>query len=344
MSRPKLRDVAALAGVSEPTVSRVLNGKTGVAPATHSRVVAALGELGWTDVVAPGAERHGVIGVVTGEFSNPVFPALIDAISLNLALRDHLTTVAMTAQYNSEERCIDEFLRSGVDGIVLLGGRHAETEGDLSHYEQLIGDGVPLVFVNGRRTELPVPHVLCDEEAGARRAVEHLLTLGHTRIGCLLGSPDYIPTSRMIEGHAHTLDKAGLAQTADDIITTAFTLEAGMAGARRFIDQGYTAVCTANDLMALGAISAANAMGRSVPDEFSVVGYDGTALTGLTAPPLTTLRQPFEKMTRLVVEAMLSELDGSPRYRDHYVFEPELVSRGSSGRLAMSAAPDASVA
>lgn len=165
----------------------------------------------------------------------------------------------MTApQYNSEERCIDEFLRSGVNGIVLLGGRHV--------------------------------------------------------------------------------------QTADDIITTAFTLEAGMAGARRFIDQGYTAACTANDLMALGAISAANAMGRSVPDEFSVVGYDGTALTGLTAPPLTTLRQPFEKMTRLVVEAMLSELDGSPRYRDHYVFEPELVSRGSSGRLAMSAAPDASVA
>lgn len=335
MARPKLRDVAALAGVSEPTVSRVLNGKVGVAPATRDRVVVALRELGWTDVQAPLTERHGVIGVVTGEFSNPVFPALIDAISLNLALRDHLTTVAMTApQLNTEERCIDEFVRSGVDGIVLLGGRHAEVDGDLSKYEQLIGDEVPVVFVNGRRTELAVPHVLCDEQAGAHKAVEHLISLDHTRIGCLLGSPGYTPTQRMIDGHAQALSSAGLTQSPDDIIATAFTLEAGMAGARRLIDQGYTAILTANDLMALGAIGAATSMGRSVPDEFSVVGYDGTALTGLTAPPLTTLRQPFEKMTRLVVEAMLSELEGSPRYRDHYVFEPELVSRGSSGRLA----------
>ncbi len=338
MARPKLRDVAALAGVSEPTVSRVLNAKTGVADDTRQKVVAALEELGWTDVKAPSEVRHGVIGLVTGEFSNPVFPTFVDTISATLARSDLMTTVAVIAPpVNTEERCLEELVRSGVDGIILLGGRHAEVDGDLALYEPLIEAGVPVVFVNGRRTELPVPHVLCDEEVGARKATEHLLSLGHRRIGCLLGGPDFVPTRRMINGFETGLRAAGLTPSSNDVIKATFTLEAGMAGARRFIEQGYTAVLTSNDLMALGAISAARNMGRAVPDEFSVVGYDGTSITALTAPPLTTLRQPFDQMSRLAVEAVVNEIDGADRYRDHYVFEPELVARGSSGRLVHAA-------
>ena len=194
-----------------------------------------------------------------------------------------------------------------------------------------------MVFVNGRRTDLPVPHVICDEEAGARKACEHLLSLGHVRIGCLLGWPGVVPTIRMIRGYETAMTKAGLPISSDGVINATFTFEAGMAGARRFIDQGYTAVITSNDLMALGAISAANNMGLSVPDDFSVVGYDGTAMTALTGPPLTTMRQPFDQMSRLIVEAIVNEIEGVPGFRDHFVFDAELVARGSSGRVSAAA-------
>ena len=79
-------------------------------------------------------------------------------------------------------------------------------------------------------------------------------------------------------------------------------------------------------------------MGLSVPQDFSVVGYDGTSMTALTGPPLTTMRQPFDQMSRLIVEAIVSEIEGTPGFRDHFVFDPELVARGSSGRAALKLA------
>ena len=326
--RPPLKDVAALSGVSEPTVSRVLNGREGVAGPTRQRVIAALESLGFGDVPEPRAPQRSVVGVVAGEFQNPVFATLLDHISTQLGRNGYLSTVAVTEpNYAPEERCIADLERSGVDGIIVIGGRHTEVDGDLSHYRSLAASGRPLVFVNGAPTRIAAPHVICDEAAGARQAVGHLAKLGHSRIGCLLGSDRYVPTRRFTTGYREIMAEFGLPEPDGAIVHSAFTLEGGRAGATRLIERGITALIAGNDLMALGAVLASRTRGG---EPLSVVGYDGTDFTAFTDPSLTTLRQPFDDMARLVADAIIGEIDGSHRFRDHYVFEPQLVVRDST--------------
>ncbi len=330
--RPPLKQIAELAGVSEPTVSRVLNGRTGVAPTTRDKVVAALHSIGFDRVPEPQAVRSSVVGIVCGDFLNPVFSTFVHHISNDLARSGYLTTVAVTDRnLNPEERCVDELVRNNVDGIVFIGGRHAELGADRRHYERLVDAAIPIVFVNGSPTELDVPHVWCDEQVGARKAVEHLIRLGHSRIGCLLGPRSYTPTERFITGYRQVLAEHDLDEPDGAITDAPFTLAGGRAAANRLLDIGITALLAGNDLMALGAVVAAEQ--RPEGPQLSVVGYDGTDFTTLSNPPLTTLRQPFEDMSKLIAEAVLSEIDGPKRYRDRFVFEPQLIVRESTGRV-----------
>jgi alanine racemase len=231
-----------------------------------------------------------------------------------------------------EERYVQEFLATQVDGVVFVAGHHAEVEGDLSCYEQLVDHGMPFVLVNGAQTGFAVPHVWSDEAVAAERGVEHLLALGHQRIGCVLGSRRYVPTLRFINGHRRAMEAAGHEVGEDAVVETSFTLEGGQAGARRLMNRGYTGLICGNDLIAIGAVWAARKLGLRVPGEVSVVGYDGTDFTATSDPPLTTLRQPFDDMAELVAAAVVSEIDGSRRFRDSYVFAPELIARSSTGR------------
>ncbi len=332
MARPPLKQLAALAGVSEATASRVLNGRPGVSDSLRERVDAAMRQLGFDGAPEPSLPRRNVVGVICGDLLNPIFPTMLHHLSTELARKGLLTTVAITDRdLMSEERCITELVDQRVDGVVFVGGHHAEVDGDLSHYEELAVSGMPMVFVNGSQTSLPVPHVLCDEEAGARMAVAYLARLGHTRIGCLLGSQRMIPTRRFIAGYRQALYDAALIEPEHAIIDATFTLEGGRAGAKRLLDRGVTGMIAGNDLMALGAVLAARTMGKDV----SVVGYDGTDFTSFTDPPLTTLRQPFEDMARLVSDAIVSEIDGDHRFRDRFVFQPQLLSRASTHRVVV---------
>jgi len=329
--RPPLRDVAALAEVSEPTVSRVLNGRPGVAPTTRERVVAALRSLGFEDVPDPQRPRSGVVGMVCGDYLNPAFGMLTHHISTELARKGWLTTVAVAdPDLAPEEQCVEQLCGCGVDGIVFVAGRHAEIGAPIDHYRSLLEEGRPIVLVNGGDTGLHVPHVRCDEEAGARKAVEHLISLGHTRIGCVLGSPAHVPTARFVAGYHQALAGAGLVAPPGSISHTPFTFEGGRAGASRLLARGITALIAGNDLMALGAIAASNARGG---EPVSVVGYDGTDLTALTAPALTTLRQPFEDMAQMIADAIVDEICGRPHAGHHYVFQPVLVARESTHGL-----------
>lgn len=333
MARPLLRDVAALARVSEPTVSRVLNGRTGVAAPTRERVIAALEHFGYTEVPEPSAIRRGVVGVVAGGLLNPVFPTFLNHLAETMGQRGYLTTVAIVDEHlTPEERCVREFGSTRVDGVVFLGGRHAEVDGDLATYRRLVDAGTAVVLVNGADTGLPVPHIRCDEGQGAAKAMEHLLGLGHRRIGCVLGSDRYVPSPRITAAYRAALARAGIDELDGDVIfSPGFTSEEARAATSRLLEREITAIVAGNDLMALGAIQAARLAGKRVPEDLSVVGYDGTALTGLTSPALTTLRQPIESMTRLIADAVCGEIDGSREFRDHFVFEPQLVVRESTG-------------
>ncbi|MEM9651747.1 MAG: LacI family DNA-binding transcriptional regulator [Actinomycetota bacterium] len=337
-ARPPLRDVAALAGVSEPTVSRVLNGKDGVAAATRERVLAALTELGFDTAATIGAGRLNRVGIITGELTNPVFPKMVNAISERLARHDYVASVAVnTTELHPEDRYVQDFIEMGVDGFVFVAGAHAAADPRTELYDELIVQGVPMVLVNGGPTGLPVPHVWCDESTAAERAIEHLASLGHRSIGCVLGPNRYLSTTRFAAGYDRVIARLGLEDGRVGTIETTFSFEGGRAGAIRLINAGASAVVCANDLMAMGTIEAARSLGLDVPADISVVGFDGTDFTATTNPPLTTMRQPFDEMGDLVADALLSEIAGVGRFRDHYVFAPDLVARRSTGAAAVSA-------
>ncbi len=336
MARPPLKVVAELAGVSEPTVSRVLNGRTGVAMATRDRVTAALAELGYdhdlrqSDPTRP--KSRGTIGIISGELVNPVFPELAHRIMERLAAHGLIATIGVADPNLAEEqRYVEEFMSTGVDGMVIIAGQHSEVDGDLATYQELVANDVPFVLVNGADTSLDVPHVWADESIAAERAVAHLVSLGHTRIGCILGTHKYVPTSRFISGYERAMATAGLDIPASSVATTSFTFEGGLACGRTLVERGFTGLICGNDLMALGAVAAVRRLHLDVPANVSVVGYDATMTSSISDPPLTTVRQPYEAMGQMIVNALISEIDRGRHLRQLIVFDPVLVVRSSTG-------------
>ncbi|WP_236240867.1 LacI family DNA-binding transcriptional regulator [Streptomyces sp. CC228A] len=331
---PRLADIAAQAGVSEATVSRVLNGKAGVAAATRHRVLAALDLLGYERPVRLRQRSAGLVGLVIPELTNPIFPAFAQVIEQTLA--GHGYTPVLCTQMPggaTEDELVEQLEERGVTGIVFLSGLHADATADPSRYERLAARGVPYVLINGYNDRIDAPFVSPDDRAAARMAVGHLADLGHERIGLAIGPTRYVPSRRKAEGFVSALHRTldvPREEGAAYIQSTLFGVEGGYAAAGTLLDQGCTAVICGSDLMALGAVRAVRARGLDVPRDASVVGFDDSPLIPFTDPPLTTVRQPVRAMATAAVDALLEEIDGNPVQRTEYVFQPELVVRGST--------------
>jgi DNA-binding LacI/PurR family transcriptional regulator len=156
------------------------------------------------------------------------------------------------------------------------------------------------------------------------QAYAHLASLGHERIGLILGPPDHVPSRRKLDAFESLSPNTGLVER------TRFSIEGGHAAASRLLAEGVTGVICASDPLALGAIRAVRRAGRSVPADVSVVGYDDSAFMSCTDPPLTTVRQPIEAIGRAAVEMLTGQIEGSTVSADELFFEPEIVARGST--------------
>ncbi|MFF3563200.1 LacI family DNA-binding transcriptional regulator [Streptomyces sp. NPDC002574] len=332
----RLADIAAQAGVSEATASRVLNGKAGVAPATRQKVLAALDVLGYERPVRLRQRSAGQIGLITPELNNPIFPAFAQVIEQNLTGYGY--TAVLCTQHpggSTEDELVEALVERGVRGIVFLSGLHADVTADPERYARLLGQGVPYVLVNGYNPAIAGPYISPDERASARIAVQHLVELGHQRIGLAVGPNRYVPVHRKVDGFVEALgDFLGLGEeeAAGCVQHTLFSVEGGHAAAGALLDRGCTGIVCGSDLMALGAVRAARERGLAVPGDVSVVGYDDSPLIAFTDPPLTTVRQPVEAMGAAAVNALLEEIGGNPVQRSEFVFQTELVVRGSTGQ------------
>ncbi|MFC7303720.1 LacI family DNA-binding transcriptional regulator [Streptomyces monticola] len=334
----RLVDIAAQAGVSEATVSRVLNGKPGVAVATREAVLAAFDVLGYERPVRLRRLSAGLIGLITPELDNPIFPALAQVIGQALTRQGYTPVLAtQTPGGSTEDELTEMLVDRGVAGIIFVSGLHADTTADLERYERLRGKGVPYVLVNGFSPKVQAPFVSTDDRAAARLAVMHLASLGHTRIGLAVGPRRFVPVLRKIEGFKLGMrERLGLGPEECEklIAQSLYTLEGGQAAAATLIGRDCTAIVCASDMMALGAVRAARERELDVPRDISVVGFDDSPLIAFTDPPLTTIRQPVPAMGQAAVRALLEEIGGTPAPPSEFVFMPELVVRGStaSGR------------
>ncbi|MER7906848.1 LacI family DNA-binding transcriptional regulator [Streptomyces sp. NPDC095614] len=330
----RLSDIAGQAAVSEATVSRVLNGKPGVADTTRQRVLAALDILGYERPVRLRQRSAGLIGLVTPELVNPIFPAF--AQSVEQVLAGHGYTPVLCTQLPggaTEDELVEQLVERGVGGIVFLSGLHADTSADPSRYAALTERGVPFVLINGYNERISAPFVSPDDQAAVRMAVGHLAELGHRRIGLAIGPQRYVPSRRKRDGFVDAaVSVLGMDREEAELLvcSTLFSVEGGQVAAGALLDRGCTGIVCGSDLMALGVVRAARERGLDVPRDVSVIGFDDSQLIAFTDPPLTTVRQPVQAMAAAAVGALLEEIAGSPVQRTEYVFQPELVVRGST--------------
>jgi DNA-binding LacI/PurR family transcriptional regulator len=329
----RLAEVAQKVGVSEATVSRVLNGRPGVAESTRAAVLTALDVMGYERPTKLRGERARLVGLVLPELQNPIFPALAEIMANGLAQQGFTPVLCThTAGGVSEAEYVDLLLQQQVSGVVFAGGLYAQADASHEHYRRLVERNLPTVLINAAIEHLGLPQVSCDDAVAVQQALTHLFSLGHEHVGLLLGPPDHVPSQRKLEAYQAEFARLGRDCRPEFVSNGMFSLESGQAATPRLLQAGVTAILAASDLLALGAIRAVRRQGGSVPDDVSVVGYDDSGLMQCVDPPLTTIRQPIESMGRAVVELLVKRIHGGQVAAQELLYTPELVVRGSTGR------------
>lgn len=317
-------DVARAAGVSKSTVSRVLDERLphSTSP-TAERVRQVAAELGYVrDPLASGLRRSGTntVGVIVPRLTDTVMAMLYEQIVAATAGRGLFAVVATTEdQPETEQIAVQTLVRRRVDGLILTTARlGTPTAQGVPHALALRTDGIG-------------PASVGDDDLGARLAVRHLLDHGHRRIG-LVGGPDYASSARnRLAGYRRALEEAGI--TVDDtlIAGNAFSMESGEIAGRALLDRADrpTAIFAVNDNTAIGVMAAAHALGLSIPDDLSLIGYNDIPVVSRLPIPLTTVRVPFGQIANAALDLLREAArDEPPRT---LVATPTLIPRRSTG-------------
>lgn len=324
-----MSDVAAVAGVSHQTVSRVLNGHPSVRPETRQRVLDAIAQLGYRRNTAARAlvtRRTGAIGVVTS--GSALFGPTSTLIAVERAARDAglFVSMATLARWEAEgmHELLEHFMSQGVEAMVVIAAHDEAIEAVRS-----FDAPVPVVMVGPK--DLPggrLHSVAVDQYAGARTAVRHLLDLGHRQVLHLAGPVDWLDARSRVQGWRDELEAAGIVP--GEPVAGDWSADRGYDVGRCLVAQDDlpTAVFAANDQLALGLLRAFAEAGVRVPEQVSVVGFDDVDGSANFYPPLTTVRQEFGALGRRCMELLLAAMAGDPTEPDLIV--PDLVVRTST--------------
>src|SRR4029077_7277560 len=245
----------------------------GISDDTRAAVLTALDVIGYERPTHLRVRRARMVGLVLPELQNPVFPALAEVVGGALAQRGFNAVLCTRTGSTSEAEYVEMLLERQVSGMVFAGGQYAEADAPHDHYARLLKLRLPVVLVNAAAEHLDFPRVSTDDAVAMEQAYGHLASLGHERIGLIIGPADHVPSRRKLAAFEAAAAAAGT--PAPDLVErTMFSLEGGHAAATRLIKSGATGIVCASDPMALGAIRAARRAGLSVPADVSVVGYD----------------------------------------------------------------------
>jgi DNA-binding LacI/PurR family transcriptional regulator len=331
---PTLEQVAALAGVSRATVSRVVNGSPRVSPQARDQVQRAVAKLGYVPNRAARSlvtRRTDSVALVVAEpesrfFSEPFFAGVVRGVSAALAETD-VQLVLLMAQDAAHRGRLERYVTGGhVDGVLL-----ASLHGDDPLPRTLQRAGVPTVLVGRPAGEAPDSYVEADNRGGAREAVAHLVARGHGHIATITGPMDMAVGQDRLDGYHDGLRAAGLPEDPRLVEGGDFTEESGAAAMRRLLERepGLDAVFAASDLMAAGALRTLKAAGRRVPGDVAVAGFEDSMIARYAEPQLTTVSQPVEEMGRQATRLLLAKVAGEAAGMS-VILETELVVRAST--------------
>jgi LacI family transcriptional regulator len=330
--RVTINDVADLAGVSIKTVSRVLNQEPNVRPKTAERVQEAARSLSYRPNLSArrlAANRSFVIGLL---YDNPQSDYVTEfqygSLSVCRQQGYHLLIHPCGAEAQDlVEEVLDLHRQVMVDGFIVL-QPVSDQEGLI---EALLAANICHVRISQRRLE-GAPLVSVDDQLAATKMTEHLIQLGHRRIGFIIGRPDQSSSHDRLAGYRSALAAAGIAEDANLVEQGLYNFESGYAAARRLLvlNPPPTAIFASNDHMAMGVLTAAHEKGLEIPDQLSVAGFDDTPMARYAWPPLTTVRQPITQVARLSTELLVKRLRGDMTGERCHQLHSDLVRRAST--------------
>ncbi|WP_216322854.1 LacI family DNA-binding transcriptional regulator [Deinococcus aestuarii] len=323
-----IHDVAQRAGVSYQTVSRVINHHPSVAPATRQRVLGAIEDLNYRpSLIAKGlvTRRSHLIGIVASATDQYGPAQIVQHVEQSARLSGYDSMLTTLRRFEAAEmvQAVARLQQFGVDGLVLL------TPYDAHEIVPVISASVPFIMIDAT-TEVEGPSVSVDQFEGGRLATEHLVHLGHRRILHIGGPVEWNDADLRHRGYRHVLAAHGLPELPR--LTGDWSAQSGFRAVEeaRGADTAFTAVFAGNDQMALGVLSALARMGLRVPEDVSVVGFDGTPESAFYQPPLTTVQQNFAQLGRKSLEELMRRIQGQRLGASHHVFQPHLLVRATT--------------
>lgn len=335
--KPTIYDIAREAGVSATTVSKVINNKGRISEKTRKKILSIIEELHYQPNVLASAMKGKstyTIALLIPDMANPVYSEYLKHIEEYG--QEHGFSVVMCSTGGSPEKeakHIALLRQKHVDGFIIASVFKNEVA-----LKQLMEEKIPLVFFSLQRPELPVASVAGDDYLGGYIATEHLLSLGHRRIGIIAEAATVSGTERT-RGYEKALVNAGIEVDESLVIPIKEpTIEGAKQHAKKLLnrEQRPTAIFGCNDVLAIGTMLAAKELGITLPDELSIMGFDNTVMCEIVEPQLSSVAPPIQEMGRQAMELLIQQIEQKDNMKQRISLLPELVIRRSTSALTQS--------
>jgi LacI family transcriptional regulator len=338
--RTTITDVARTAQVSIQTVSAVFHNKPGISDPTRQRVQRIIQQLHYEPnglASSLRARRSLTVGILVPSITNPFFPDFVRGIEDIAHLNRYSAFLCNSDQDKAKEiQYLQLLRRHNVSGYVLaydLNNREIE-----KILEQLAAQRTPVVAFGSRQTNKKINVIKTKDEDGSYQATTHLIELGHRRIGVIQAPADGIVNQNRTRGYLRALTNAGIRVLNSYLVPGGFTTFDGQRGAELLmsVSPAPTAIVAANDLVAIGAIAVLKRMGKRIPHDVSVIGYDNIQISELVDPPLTTISQPTYEMGKRAMEVVLNQIEHPGQVGKIIQFDMPLIIRQSTDKPPLS--------
>jgi DNA-binding LacI/PurR family transcriptional regulator len=326
-----IKEVAARARLSTATVSRTINQSILVRPRTAEKVRRAIRELGYypnTQARALVSGRSQMFGLIISDIVNPFFPELVKSFEFAAIHRGYEVIIANT-DYNSERMggCVRRMIERKVDGVAIM-----TSEIDRHLLDELSLRRLPIVFLDVGKIKPLISNIKVDYSKGIGEAVQHIVALGHQRIGFISGPLTLKSARTRRSAFLKCIDACGIGERQRSVVEGNHKIDGGEVAMVQLLSlpKPPTAVLTSNDLTAIGALGAITHAGLRVPDDISVVGFDDIELSQFTQPPLTTIRLSRDELGRKAFDALYETVEGQQRSGHEIKVSTSLVLRKST--------------
>lgn len=332
--KPTIYDIAREAGVSATTVSKVINNKGRISEKTKKKIMEIIDKLHYQPSVLASAMKGKstyTIALLIPDAANPIYAQYLKYIEeYGQELGFSVVMCSTGSDPEKEAKHITLLKQKRVDGFIIASVFKNEPV-----LRQLIEEEIPLVFIALHRSELPVGSVTGDDYLGGYVATEHLLSLGHRRIG-IIAEEGTVSGVERVRGYEKALINAGIEIDKNLVRTTTEpTIEGAQLCARELLASGRrpTAIFGCNDILAIGAMLAAKELGIKLPDELSVVGFDNTVMCKIVEPQLSSIAIPVHEMGRQAMGLLIQQIEQKDNTKQRISLLPELIIRQSTAKL-----------